>query len=284
MKGRWARLAAAASGAAILAAGTAAIASAHDFWLVPNAFRLEVGQQLTVFGRTSSSFPGSISAVAVDRVADARVLSADTVRFVAGLDIDGRSLRIRHSPEHAGQHVIAVRIHPRHVPESAESFRRYLDLEGAPEALARFERAGLMPTDSILRSYAKYAKTIVEVGSGGPRAFDLSAGHPLEFVPLADPDLLRVGDSLSIALLYGGRPLPNAPVRAGVAGSIGDPAPRFDTDLLTDVSGAVTLAVHEAGIWNVRSLLVVPATEPAKADWEAHWATLVFRVMPRHRS
>ncbi len=41
----------------------------HDFWLVPNAFRVSAGGELVVHGNTSSTFPTSVSAVTTERVA-----------------------------------------------------------------------------------------------------------------------------------------------------------------------------------------------------------------------
>ncbi|HEY0035570.1 MAG TPA: DUF4198 domain-containing protein, partial [Longimicrobium sp.] len=197
------------AGAALIAVlATATALFAHDFWLVPDAFRVTPGGWIEVRGQTSSRFPTSESAVALDRVADARVISAAGEETIRNLSVAGTSLLLRSRPTTPGQRIVAVRLHPRSVRESAESFRRYLELEGAPEALERYGREGLLPrTDSVTRRYAKYAKTFVEVGEGGPRAFERVAGHPLEFVPLADPATVRLGDTLPVRLLYRGRPL-----------------------------------------------------------------------------
>ena len=54
----------------------ATIVSADDFWIVPNAFRVNVGDDVVLRGQTSSRFPTSRSAVAVDRVATAKRISA----------------------------------------------------------------------------------------------------------------------------------------------------------------------------------------------------------------
>lgn len=265
---------------------------AHDFWLVPDAFSLVPGGRIGVRGQTSSLFPTSLSAVTPDRIVNASVLTASAVHRITALSTDGASLRLAHTPAVGGQHMVAVQLAPRTVRESPASFRRYLDLEGAPEARERYERDGLLPVvggDSLTRRYAKYAKTLVEVGRGA-RAFDRVAGHPLEFIPLSDPSALRAGDTLRLRLLLLGKPAAFARLHAG---SVPErPSSRVDTSaarrasirdvaVSTDSAGVATVVITTPGLWNVRTLQIVPAHPRSGADWDVHWATLVFRSAPR---
>lgn len=273
-----------------------ALADAHDFWLVPNAFEVAPRARIEVRGQTSSRFPTTESAVTIDRVAEARLIGASADERITDLGISGKSLRLRHRPTTAGQRVLAVKLHARSLRESAASFQRYLELEGAPDALARVEREGLLRgRDSVTRRYAKYAKTIVEVGKGGPRAFSRTAGHPLEFVPDQDPRTVKVGDTLRVTLLYRARPLAGVRVHADVVDWIepgtkappGKPASARGTvdapsaatvDHVTDAGGRVGIVITRAGLWNSRTIHVVQSDPGSGADWDAHWATLVFRI------
>ena len=274
--------------AAVAAAGTV---SAHDFWLVPNMFAVAANEGIVVRGQTSSLFPTSVSAVTPDRVVDARVVTPDRDTIVRNAVVDGTSLRLGFTPRGAGQHLIAVRLAPRSLRESPESFRRYLDLEGAPEARLRYEREGRLPPlggDSITRRYAKYAKTFVEVGRG-PRVFDRVLNHPLEIVPLNDPSSLRSGDTLRVRLLLLGQPLDRAKLHAGSVpigtalddSTAGRRAARADTVIETDASGIARLVVRAAGSWNLRTIQIVPAARGSGADWDVHWATITFGVGTR---
>jgi uncharacterized GH25 family protein len=262
----------------------ATLLSAHDFWLIPDAFQIAPGEVLQVRGQTSSMFPASESAVAVDRIAEATVIDARGRATIGEITNAGTSLVLRHRPERIGQYVVTTMIHPRSVRESPESFQRYLVLEGAPEILARLEREGGMPADSITRRYAKYAKVLVQVGQAGPRAFSQVVGHPLEFLPLADPSSSRAGDTLRVQLLLHGRPLANAKVHAGsVLRQPGAPLDELagterHVDLHTDMNGVVHVAIDRAGLWNVRALYLEPAGPGSGADWETHWATIVFEI------
>lgn len=267
----------------IVALAVAGKLLAHDFWLVPDAIRITPGAVLQVRGQTSSAFPSSLSALAVDRVGEAVVIAATGRETIADFSHAGSSLLLRHRPTDAGQYVVAMTIQPRAVRESPESFRQYLTLEGAPEVLERLEREGGFPTDSITRRYAKYAKTIVQVGTNGPRAFPIIAGHPLEFVPLTDPEAVRPRGRLAFQLLLEGRPLKNAKVHAGsvVRGQGMSLDELIDTErhvqLQTDENGIVNVEVDRAGIWNLRALYLLPANDSG-TEWETHWVTLVFAV------
>lgn len=266
--------------------------AAHDFWLVPDAFAVTPGGRITLRGQTSSLFPTSLSAVTPDRIVEARVVTANSSVSLQNVSVLGSSLRLTHRAVSVGQHLIGVQLAPRNVRESPASFRRYLDLEGAPEARQRFEQEGLLPAaggDSITRRYAKYSKTVVEVGKGA-RAFERTLGHPLEFVPLSDPSSLRVGDTLRMQLLLLGKPATLAKLHAGAvaagATAVSDTlqarrAAARDATIETDRNGQASIVIDRAGLWNIRTLQIVPATKGTGADWDVHWATFVFSVAKR---
>ncbi len=277
---------------AALLACSASLVAAHDFWLIPNAFAVTPLERVTLNGHTSSLFPTSLSAVTPDRVVEARVVTANAAVRVNDASVSGNALRLSFRPTGTGQHVIGVQLRPRNVRESPASFRRYLDLEGAPEARQRYERAGLLGNaegDSITRRYAKYAKTIVEVGRGA-RAFHRPLDHPLEFVPLSDPSALRPGDTLRVRLQLLGKAAPLARLHSGsvaiTASTMRDTtaarvAARNDVALETDSVGVAAIVITRPGLWNVRTLQIVPALKGSGADWDVHWATLVFSVSRR---
>ena len=278
--------------ALMIVVGAGSSLAAHDFWLVPDAFAVTPGGRMAVRGQTSSLFPTSLSAVTPDRVVEARVVTANNSVLLKNVSVAGLSLRLSHQAVSVGQHLIGVQLAPRSIRESPASFKKYLDLEGAPEARQRFEKEGLLPAvggDSLTRRYAKYSKTVVEVGKGA-RAFHRVFGHPLEFVPLTDPSLLRVGDSVRVRLLLLGKPAPAARLHAGAvpagATAMNDTvaarrAAADDIAVETDGHGEVVIVLTRAGLWNVRTLQIVPATKGSGADWDVHWATFVFSVANR---
>ncbi len=276
----------------MLTVASATVLLAHDFWLVPDAFAVTPGGRIAVSGQTSSLFPTSLSAVTPDRIVAARVVTADTVVAVTDVSTSGVSMRLGYRPTKAGQHVIGVQLAPRTVRESPAGFKRYLDLEGAPEARERYEREGLLPangSDSLTRRYAKYAKMVVEVGRGA-RAYESALGHPLEFMPLDDPSTLRVGDTLHVRLVMLGHSVSNGRFHSGSvpkgATALRDTlaarrSASQDVSGTTDADGHAAVVMTRAGLWNLRTIQIIPALKGSGADWDVHWATLVFAVSDR---
>ncbi|GAB1341678.1 DUF4198 domain-containing protein [Gemmatimonas sp.] len=255
---------------------------AHDFWLVPDAFQVVAGGSLSIRGHSGSKFPAGGSATTPDRVAEARLIGASTDEPIRDLTASGTSLLLRHRPSSAGQQVVALALHSRTTRVAPAQLKRYIALEGAPELAERYEREGRYPADSVSQVAAKFAKTIVEIGGNGPRAFTKVAGHALELLPLDDPSLLRVGDSLRVRVLYRGHVVPRVHLRAGVAPTASGEADASSApkDLVveTDADGVARVEIMKnAGLWNVRTLYASPRSNDA-SSWDLYFATLVFKV------
>lgn len=270
---RWVALAVLAGGALLASASRL---DAHDFWLIPGAFPFADGTPMEVLGQTSTRFPTSQAPVAVARVARAALVSADGEVAITDVSHRGTSLLLRARPTTPGQRVVAVDLQPRASRQTWSGLLRYLQLEGAASEAARITREGgaAADTDSLTRTDAKYAKTLVDVGTRGPRAFSVSSRQTLEFVPQRDPAGLAVGDTLRLALRFRGGPVAGAVAHAGAAADSASTTAR-DVELTADAAGVVRLPLARPGLWNVRAAHVV-RTGPAA--WETHWATFVFRV------
>jgi ketosteroid isomerase-like protein len=272
--------------AGIAIALTAGLLSAHDFWIVPDAFQLSAGGTLEVRGQTSTRFPTSLSAVTPERVAEARLLGALSDERLTELFTSGKSLLLRHRPTTAGQRIVAVALVPRSTRTTPEGLKRYIALEGAPALADRYEREGVYPkTDSVTQISAKFAKTVVEVGRGGSRAFDKTVGHALELVPVNDPSALHAGDTLVVRLLYHSKPVAGAHLHAAAAPqgltatsdsaqAAAAPTAR-DISVETGLNGTARIVVGESGLWNVRALHAAAASA---GSWEVFFATMVFNV------
>ncbi len=252
---------------------------AHDFWIIPNAFIVAPGAPLEIRGQTGMSFPLSISAVAAARVTDARVIGSGESEKLGGFTQAGTSLLVSHRPRGTGQKIVAIALVPRITRQSAEGFRKYLELEGAADLVERYTRSGQLPKDSISMRSTKHAKTIVEVGARGPRAFGALAGHPLEIVPVSDPGRVPAGSVAEFRVLFRGAPLTAAHVHAGADRSAPDSAP--EVSLTTDATGVVRLTVDRNGLWNLRAAHAVPSAPGSGSDWDVYWATFVFRAGPQ---
>lgn len=267
---------------------SATVAVAHDFWIVPDAFQVTSGSEVTVHTVSGTRFPASGSPVSPATVAEARILGAtrSTDDSLGDFAVAGKSLVVRHRPAGDGERVIVMALRPATRAMTVEALGRYLTLEGAPTLAERVAETGGNPADSVVMRSAKYAKTIVDVGSGGPRAFAREAGHPVEFIPLSDPAALHEGDTLALRVLAHGRPLRGASVHVGRPTNDAAQPAAPDTVLTAGTDGSVRLAVSQQGLWNVRTANATRAAGlegTGRSTWEVAWTTFVFRVAsPAH--
>lgn len=266
--------------------GSAALVLAHDFWIIPNAFAVAEGAAIEVWAQTSVKFPTTVSAVTPERVAEARLLGGAGEERITDLSVSGKSLLLKHRPSTPGQRVVAVALVTRTSRAATAGLKRYIALEGAPQLAERYEREGaFFAGDSVTQKTTKYAKTLVEVGRGGSRAFARTAGHALELVPLADPAALETGDTLPVRLFFRGHPLSGAHLHAGAAperaldDSTAVSKDSTDLSLQTDADGVVRVPLDQPGLWNIRTLHAAPAAGGPAAEWEVAFATIVFRVV-----
>lgn len=273
----------AVGGAMVAVLAVPSMLDAHDFWLVPDAFAFASAATIDISGQSGTRFPTSDGATQPTSIVEARVIGASGEVRISDMVVDGKSLRIHQKPSTAGQYLVVASLQPRSMRTTGTAFQRYLTAEGAGDETARLERESAFgATDSLTYRSMKYAATIVEVGTG-PRAFSMSTGYPIEFVPLSDPARFNLGDIAHFKVMSGGRPIPGLRVHVGAAADSalrgrgapagGDP----DLHLMTDAQGIVHVPINKPGLWNLRTAHVMPQTGHAAA-WDVHWLTYVFGV------
>lgn len=263
-----------AAAAALLLVGGAAVLQAHDFWLVPELFRVPEGWAVHVAGQTGMDFPESLSAVDEGRVAQAELVSADRRVDVERSFRSGNSLMLEARPEGSGQWWVAVALETRPIRLSAEQFDAYLEHDGVWDVLEERRSSSGTPRDSVDERYTKYAKALIQVGDDGPSAYGRRVGHPIEFVPLRDPFGLRPGDRFRARLLWKGEPLANHVVFAGRAGAGEGPT----THARTNGDGVVELPLFVPGKWYLKAIQMVEAADDPEVEYRSYWATLTFDV------
>lgn len=259
-------------------------AAAHDFWLIPHMFAFANDSIVQVNGKSGTGFPDG-SAVQPARVADAWMLGSSGRTRITDMSVEDNSLRLRRRPDAAGQYLIAVGLTPRTTRGTPAGLTRYLRAEGGASEAARLERENVFAGhDSVVYTAASYAATVMQVGRGGPRAYSLTAGFPLEFVPLNDPAHVHVGDSLHVRIVGGGKPVPGigvdvrtvADTMAPVSGDRA--AQTVWTTLSADANGVVHIALPKAGPWLLRSAWVGRRMGGAANEWDVARTTYVFGV------
>ena len=103
-------------------------------------------------------------------------------------------------------------------------------------------------------------------------------GLALELVPESDPRRLDAGGTFALRLLYRGKPLEGALVKA-----LPKDGNERGLSARTDSQGRVRLALAEAGVWLISTVHMIDAPAGSGARWESLWSSLTFDNGPGPR-
>lgn len=243
---------------------------AHDFWIEPSSFHPAVGSELAVSLRVGEHFRGDPVPRADPRIVRFVLSSAAGETPIGGLPATDPAGFVRISSP--GFSLLAYRSNRTPITLEPEKFEKYLAEEGLDGVLkaraSRGERA--KPGREV---YSRCAKSLVAGDGSGEAGFDRVLGLTLEIVADASPLKTRPGGRMPFRILYEGKPLAGALVKA-----IALEDPDNTLDARTDARGRVTLALARKGAWLVKAVHMVPAPPETGADWESLWASLTFEI------
>ncbi len=257
-------------------------ASAHEYWISPSTWRCAPGDTIAVRVFVGTGFRGELKPWAPKRAVRFTFESARSIDLLP-VGINGETVWARINPVDSKGAVVCYESNSTFIELPAADFDRYLKLEGLAGPLAARARLGaaLKPGRELYRRSCK-----AWIAGDDATRITRPYGLPLEIVPDADP-LART--RLGFRVLYEGRPLPNALVRAWrqPLGAPMTPATRDSVgpsaEARTDAKGHATLALAGAGEWIVSTVHMVPNSDPAAADWQSTWGSLTFARAPRRR-
>jgi uncharacterized GH25 family protein len=263
---------------AALAILLASPAAAHEFWLSPSRYQAQRGDTVTVGAWAGTGFRGEAKPFARARVVRL-ALRGPRDLDIAGAAVNGDLTFARFLPADAGGALVAYESNFATIELPAAEFDAYLALEGLDGA--RRERARRGPAAGPGRErYARCPKTWI--GGGDLARLTRPVGLALELVPLDDPG---TAPRLRVRVLYRGRPLAGALVKAwcrpaGADGAPVDPGTRDSVAVCaaerSGQDGVATLTLDRPGEWLLSAVHMVPSEVRAEADWQSVWASLTF--------
>lgn len=275
---------------AALCVATVTAARAHTLFLKLDSFFLEPNSTATV-ALLNGDFDKSENAVARDRMLDVSVVGpggavhppesawTDSAVFHWSPDSVDTALLTFETGD-PGTYLIGVSTAARVITLSAEEFNEYLVHDGITDLIGRREAAG-KTGEAATERYSKHVKALVQVGNARSREWAHELGYPVEFIPLANPYGLGVGDELRVRFLRGGEPVANQLVYANYEGHHGHDEAGKHVEAVTTRTGADGVAViplSGRGRWYVRTIHMVETASEAEVDYESNWATLTFEV------
>ena len=265
--------------AVVLALLLGGAAYPHDIWLLPNRFQIEKGEMLVVRQLTGSDLQ------AEDEIELLRRMTPrfELVTVARAVDLMEGSPSFRDKPvirpvlerkiEDEGQVLLAMDHAFIHGEFTTEKFLEYLEHEG----FSKSKYQPLMPDRPQQRErYARTLKCLVQVGKR--RGGDLhkkALGQKLEILLLENPYELKVGEELSVQVLFDGKPSDGELVTA--FSKEGQSAVKARRQW-TDARGSARFELDSPGLWLIRLVHLTRDQERSDVDWESHWAAYSFWV------
>jgi len=250
----------------------AGVATAHEYYLMPESFTPQSKTEFNVSHRLGQRFKGNEMPYIDQWNIRSEIWENGKKREVAGETGDRPALKI--TSEASGLTSI---VHQSNIDfltfKTWEKFVTYTDKEGIEHAQSASEE-GTKPKIDLVEAYARYAKTLVDLGDTGT-GVDTPTGLTIELVALAHPSKLTKDQPMPVQLLYKGEPLANARVKVFVGIDT-----EFAHQINTDVSGKVMIPAGGPGPYLLNAIHITePQSDVAKkrnAHWESFWASLTF--------
>jgi len=237
---------------------TATVAGAHSLWFNLDDRHGYAGKPISLELGWGHKFPrdGEIKEgmlkqiVAIDREGKeypVKQVSKTTFEFV---------------PPAEGVYLISGDIHPGFVSKTTQGYKM------GPKN--RFEQV------VFCFHYNLCTKTFVYAGGPSQTPHQV-AGDALEIIPQADPFDLRKGSDFPIQVLFKGKPLAGATLKATYDG-FSDQPHTFAQSAQTDSAGVAKVNLTEKGEWFLSVTHETPYPDKAECDTNKYNATMTFRV------
>ena len=258
---------------------------AHEFWLTPVTVPLVAGDNARLTLRVGEYFEGDLLGFSVPQTLDLRQYTASgnvDLRALLPQDTSVPALLVPLSTP--GTHMVIFNSHPSTISLSADTFHAYLHDEGLDFIKAQREAAGIAGTPGRER-YRRFVKTLIRVapktGAVSFQAikpdttYSTLTGQRLEIVPINSPTTMSVGDVLGVRVVFDGKPLKDALLKAWHR--------RGGQTLIirakTAADGSAAFDLPYAGPWMISVVHMVPVFDVKNIDWDSLWSNLSFNLV-----
>jgi uncharacterized GH25 family protein len=256
----------------LLAVVMTLLLQSHEFWMAPGKYYYSVGENFSLDFRVGEDFIGEQWKVKKERFHRFELHDLKNMTDLKP-EIDDSSKSIVSVPlKNEGAHLVVLQCNETFSELNGEQFNAYLKEDALDEAYA-YRRKNNELDKPGKELYARYSKSIVQVGSRIDDGYKKSAGLPIEIFVEQNPATLKVGSKVSFKIMFEGKPLFGA--RVSVWNRYNNRTTR--QPIFTQQDGRIETHISNPGPWMVSVVKMVPAKD-AKAEWRSYWGSLTFGV------
>ncbi|CAN2044546.1 nickel transport protein [Candidatus Magnetomoraceae bacterium gMMP-1] len=236
----------------------AASAQAHILWFNPSSYSPNAGETVWVEIGFGHKFPRD------------EIMKRDMIEKIYTVGPEGIEIELekifpmfyKFTPQTKGIYEIHGKFKPGFVSKTTEG-KQLGNKKDLPKAVSCF-------------AFRMAGKTLISVGSSSKGLKDQSKNQ-FEIFPLTAPEKLKISDTLSLKVLFEGKPLENAKIKAACLGC-GDKDHPWDQEVTTNSKGIANVKLHSKGPWMFFSRHKIPYSDKAECDEFIFCSSLTIEI------
>lgn len=245
---------------------------AHEFWLMSNKFRVSINESIALNYYVGEDFMGELWKRKKDKTLKLTHFTGQTQIDLTELSIKSDTNAISLKFENEGTHVLALETKNSFIALEAQKFNEYLKDDGIDNIYALREQKSELNKPSK-EFYRRCAKTLIQVGAKSDNTFKKNTGMPLEIIPMQNPYFSKIGDKMTVKVLFNGKPLSDKMV---VTWNKTAATKTRQQKLRTDANGQMTFFLDQKGQWMVSTVHMIPVENNPEGDYQSFWGNLTF--------
>ena len=252
--------------------GWLTLAQAREYWLQPDKFMYQPGDNLLLGLSAGENFignPWNIGKQAITRLEHYQMgKSSNLIPLIKDGDRNQLTIPLREE----GTHLILMESNNAFIERESERFNEFLKDEGLDEVYDQRQKTNTLNNPGK-EFYSCHTKLLVQVGGRKDETYKKSDGFPVEIIPEQNPYTLKKGDPLRFKIMQQGKPL------FGVRVKVWN---RFNNrttlqNIYTEKNGVIETRISNPGPWMVTVVKMVPAKQQGAA-WQSYRMSLVFGI------
>lgn len=248
-----------------------AVLSAHEFWLEPEKFIYQRGEEINVRFHVGENFEGENWSGDTSRIQSLNFYYSkvkDDLSPAMGIE-KGDSIQFSQFDE--GTAMVTFNSKNTFIELDSAQFNAYLQEDGLKEAIQYRKKHN--ETDSAGHEYyQRCTKAIIQVGTVYDNTFKQQTGLPIDIIPQINPYTIRNKKEMTVKVLFQQQPLKNSLVKIWHRKK----NETLKEEYITNQNGEVSFDVETNGKWMVSCVKMIRLEEDTKAEWQSYWGSCTW--------
>jgi uncharacterized GH25 family protein len=247
------------------------ICIAHEFWLQPQKFMLNLLEKTSVDVFVGENYTGEkvdASKFTISKMMHySSLLSENFMDKISTND----SVKIEARFASEGNHLLAFNNTNKFIELEANKFNEYLKSEGLDNIVILRRQKG-EENKNGREFYQRCVKTLFQVGNKQDNTFRKNTGMRLEIIPEQNPYINSPNKTITFKILFDNQAVKNALVLAWhyQNGKVSVENKR------TSDKGDVQFLVKNEGRWMISTVKMIPIQNNTEVDYQSFWGSYTF--------